>query len=108
MNPVCALGGLALILRTASQPIADTNPFDHEYPVLEHDVTLGFRAQSSTACIDLARLQRTPECACKSTCSRCYHVVERGGMIGVLARSCPVVFANLIMRAEQYRVGLAR
>jgi hypothetical protein len=102
------LRGLALVVRAAGQRVANANPFDDEDLVLEVDLAFGFRRELPLARIDPARLQRATQGAGESTCGGRHDIVERGGMVGILAGGGAVVLAHLVVRPKEHGVGLGR
>jgi hypothetical protein len=81
---------------------------DYEHLVLEVHLAFGIRRKLSLACIDPARLQRATQGAGESTGGGGDDVVERGGVVGVLASRGAVVLANLIVGSEENRFRLNR
>ena len=103
-----SLGCLALFVGTACEVVAHVDVLDHQYLVLHDHGAFGIRAQPALACVDPARLQRAAQGACESTGRSRYHVVERGGMVGILPWGGAVVLADLVVRAEHDRLGFRR
>ena len=102
------LGGLALVVWTAGQPITDMDALDDQDLVLQDHNAVSVCAQLALARIDSARLQRAPKRARESTGGRGHDVVESRCVLGILAGSSPVVLAHLVMGAELDRVGSRR
>jgi hypothetical protein len=86
----------------------DADALDDQHLVLDDDIAFGVSAQSALARIDPARLQRATQGARESTGGRGDHVVERGGVLGILACRGPIVLAHLVVGAENYRLGFGR
>jgi hypothetical protein len=102
------LGGLALVVRAAGQPITDMDALDDQDLVLHDYHAFSLCAQLALARIDPARLQRASKRSRESTGGSRHHIVERGGVLGILAEGGPIVLAHLVMGAEQDRVGSRR
>ena len=105
MERVRALGGLALVVWTALKSIPYMDTLDDEHLVLQHHHTLGLRAQFALARIDPARLQRAAQGPSESTGGGGDHVVERRGVVRILTGGRPVVLADLVVGAEEHRLG---
>jgi hypothetical protein len=103
-----SLRRLALVLRAAGEVIANVNALDHQHLVLDDHDTLGIRGQLSLAGVDPARLQRASKGARESTGRRGDHVVERRGVIGVLAGRGAVMLAHLVVGSEHDGLGFLR
>src|SRR5713226_1309139 len=102
-----ALGRLPLVLRAAGEAIPHVDALDHEHLVLQHDGAFGITGQPALARVDPARLQRATQGSSESTGGRGHHVVERGGMVGILPGGGAVVLADLIVSPEHdgFRLG---
>lgn len=100
------LGSLALVGRTVRKRVVDPDRLEAQDPVLDVDVALGFRGQVSPAGVDPARFQRAAKCAGQSTGRRGDDVVKRGGVVRILAGRRAVVLTDLVVRAEDHRLGL--
>src|SRR5260370_25191040 len=103
-----SVGRLPLVLGAAREVIAHMDALDHEHLVLQHDDAFGIRGQPTLARVDPARLQRANKGSRESTGGRGHHVVERGGMVGILPRGGAVVLPDLIVRPEHDRFGFRR
>jgi hypothetical protein len=108
MERVRAFGCFALVLGAADERVSHPDPFDHQDLVLQVDLALGFRRELSLAGVDPARLQRATQRARESTGGRGDHVIEGGGVVGVLAWRGAVVLADLVMGAEEHRFRFDR
>src|SRR5260370_2281310 len=106
MERMRSLRRLALVLRAAGEVIANMDALDHQHLVLHDHDTLGIGGQLSLARVDPARLQRASKGARESTGRSGDHVVERGGVIGVLAGSGAVMLAHLVVGSEHDGLGL--
>jgi len=95
-----SLRGLSLVLRATRQRVADADPLDDEHLVLEVDLAFGLGRQPSPARVDPARLQRATQGAGESTGSGGDDIVERRGVIGILAGRRAVVLTDLVVGAE--------
>jgi len=78
---------------------------DDQHLILDDDYAFGVAAELPLARVDPARLQRAPERSSESTGGRRHQIVEGGGVLGILAGSCPVMLAHLVMGAEHHRLG---
>ena len=103
-----AVGRLAFVIRAAAQRVAHANRLDDEHLVDYVDVALGLSAESPSARIDPARLQRATQGACESTGGGGNDVVERRRVVGILTRSRAVVLAHLVVSTEHDGLRLAR
>ena len=101
-----ALGGLPLVLGAAGERVAHPNSLDHEHLVLQVDLAFCFRRELPLARIDPARLQRATQGSRESTGGRRNDIVERGGVVGVLAWRGAVVLSHLVMGAKEDGLGL--
>lgn len=99
---------LALVLRAVAQRVCNSDPLDDEDLLLQVYLALGRCGQSPLARIDAARLQRAPKSAGESTCGRGDYIVERGRVLGVLARRRSIVLTHRTMRAEDHRLVFGR
>jgi len=98
----------AFVLGAAGQRVGHPDPLDDQDLVFQVDLAFGFRCELSLACIDPARLQRATQGAGESTGGGGDDVIERRGVVGILAGRGAVVLAHLVMGAEEDRVGLDR
>src|SRR5205814_8333543 len=80
----------------------------HQDLVLHDHVALSFGAQPSVTSVDPARLQRATQRAGESTGGSRDHVVEGGGVVGVLSGCGAVMLADLVVGTEHDGVGLDR
>ena len=99
---MCPFGRLVPVLRTAEQAIANQDPLDDQYLVLDEDFTFGLRRQLAVARVDPARFQRAAQCPRESTGRGGDHVVEGRGVIRVLTRGGAVVLPYLVVRPEDH------
>src|SRR5712692_1623999 len=106
MEGMRALGRLALVFGAPGEVISNVDALDHEHLVLQHDDAFGIGGQPTVAGVDPARLQRAPQGPRESTSGSGHHVVERGGMVGILPGGGAVVLADLVMRPEHDRFAL--
>jgi len=108
MMLVGAPGGVLLIGRATLQLVADPNALDDEHAAFDLDIPLGVGCEMPLASVDLARLQRAPQRAGKSTGRRRDHEVERRGMRleGTGLRS--IMLRHLVVYTECNRLGLRR
>ncbi len=58
-----------------SEPILDVNPADHKDITVELNLSRGVRSELIVACVDMARLQRAPECSRESAGGRRHDVI---------------------------------
>ena len=103
---ICPLGCIPLVLRATFQQIANVDPLNDKDFVLYDHVALRLTGQPTFASVDPARLQRAPECPGESTSGGSDHVVEGGGVIGVLAGSGSVVLSDLVMSPKYHWLQL--
>ena len=103
-----AVGRLAFVIRAAAQRVAHANRLDDEHLVDDVDVALCLRAESPSARIDPARLQRATQGPGESTGGGGHDVIEGRRVFGVLARSRALVLAHLIVRSEYDGLRLGR
>ena len=103
-----AFSSLALVGRTAREPVVDVDALDDEHLVLDDHGAFGLGAQLPLARVDPARLQRATQGAGESTCGRGDDVVEGRGVVGILPRLGAVVFAHLVVGPEPDGLGLRR
>ena len=108
MKGMSTFGGLALVLRAASQPVVNADPLDHQHVVLHDDVAFGLGGQVPSTRVDPTRFQRAPQCPRQSAGCRRDDVVESGGMVGVLPGSGAVVVPDLVVGAEHDGLRLCR
>lgn len=99
-------GSFPLVVRAADELVPDSDALDHEDLVLDNHIALRLGAEPALAGVDPARLQRATQGAGQSTGGGCDDVVERRGVIGVLAGSRAVMLPNLIVGTEEDRLWL--
>jgi hypothetical protein len=105
---MCPLGRFSLVLRATFERVADPDPPDEEDLLVQLDVALSLGRQPSLRSVDPARLQRATQGAGQSTGGCRDQIVERGRVLGVLARVSPIVLTDRAMGAKQDGLPLDR
>lgn len=106
-NSVHTSGSLPMsIVSPKSQPYV--NAPDHEYILLQFDLSHSFPHQLSSGCIDLTRLQRASKSSRQSTRRGRNNVIERGSSWVRDGRRNLVMLGDRAVDSKDHRLGFSR